>query len=70
MSGTNLTNEYLLAHELFGFKLHDFREMIIMAIKSAFIPYNERKKIIGEIANELEQEFGLMPEFVQRKPSL
>ena len=41
-----------------------------MAIKSAFIPYNERKKIIGEIANELEQEFGLMPEFVQRKPSL
>ena len=70
MSGTNLTNEYLLAHELFGFKLHDFREMIIIAIKSAFIPYNERKKIIGEIANELEQEFGLLPEFVQRKPSL
>ena len=67
MSGTNLTNEYLLAHKLFGFKLHDFREMIIMAIKSAFIPYIERKKIIREIANELEQEFDLMPEFIQSK---
>ena len=66
MSGTNLTNEYLLAHNLFGFKLHDFREMIIMAIKSAFIPHNERKKIIRKIANELEQDFGLMPEFIHR----
>ena len=38
-----------------------------MAIKSAFIPYNERKKIIREIANELEQDFGIMPEFIDRK---
>ena len=67
MSGTNLTNEYLLAHNLFGFKLHDFKEMIIMAIKSAFIPYNERKKIIREIANEPEQDFGIMPEFIHSK---
>jgi adenosine deaminase len=67
MSGTTLTNEYLLAHKLFGFNLHDFREMIIMAIKSAFIPYNERKRIIREIANELEQDFGLMPEYVNIK---
>ena len=41
--------------------------MIIKAIKSAFIPYIERKKIIREIANELEQEFDLMPEFIQSK---
>jgi len=45
MSGTTLTKEFLLAHKLFGFKLHDFREMIIMAMKSAFIPYAERKTI-------------------------
>ena len=37
-----------------------------MAIKSAFIPHNERKKIIRKIANELEQDFGLMPEFIHR----
>ena len=67
MSVTTLTKEFLLAHKLFGFKLHDFREMIIMAIKSAFLPYAERKQMIRGIADELEQEFGLMPEFIERK---
>ena len=67
MSGTTLTKEFLLEHKLFGFKLHDFREMIIMAIKSAFLPYAERKQMIRGIADELEQEFGLMPEFIERK---
>ncbi len=67
MSGTTLTKEFLLAHKLFGFKLYDFREMIIMAIKSAFLPYAERKQMIRGIADELEQEFGLMPEFIERK---
>ena len=67
MSGTTLTKEFLLAHKLFGFKLHDFREMIIMAMKSAFIPYAERKILIRKIANELEQDFGLMPEFIEQK---
>ena len=67
MSGTTLTKEFLLAHKLFGFKLYDFREMIIMAIKSAFLPYAERKQMIRGIADELEQEFSLMPEFIERK---
>ena len=67
MSGTTLTKEFLLAHKLFGFKLHDFREMIIMAMKSAFIPYAERKQLIREIADELETAFGLMPEFIEQK---
>ena len=66
MSGTTLTKEFLLANKLFGFKLHDFREMIIMAMKSAFIPYAERKQLIREIADELEQDFGLMPEFIEQ----
>jgi len=66
MSGTTLTKEFLLAHKLFGFKLHDFREMIIMAMKSAFIPYAERKQLIRKIAGELEQDFGLMPEFIEQ----
>ena len=66
MSGTTLTKEFLLAHKLFGFKLHDFREMIIMAMKSAFIPYAERKQLIRRIADELEQDFGLMPEFIEQ----
>ena len=67
MSGTTLTKEFLLAHKLFGFKLHDFREMIIMAMKSAFLPYAERKQMIRNIADELEQDFSLMPEFIDLK---
>ena len=67
MSGTTMTREFLLAHKLFGFKLHDFREMIIMAMKSAFLPYGERKQMIRNIADELEQDFSLMPEFIERK---
>ena len=66
MSGTTLTKEFLLAHKLFGFKLHDFREMIIIAMKSAFIPYAERKQLIRKIADELEQDFGIMPEFIEQ----
>jgi hypothetical protein len=38
-----------------------------MAMKSAFIPYAERKQMIRNIADELEQEFSLMPEFIERK---
>ena len=67
MSGTTLTKEFFLAHKLFGFKLHDFREMIIMAMKSAFLPYGERKQMIRNIADELEQDFSLMPEFIDLK---
>ena len=67
MSGTTLTKEFLLAHKLFGFKLHDFREIIIMAMKSSFLPYAQRKQMIRGIADQLEQEFGLMPEFIERK---
>ena len=67
MSGPTLTKEFLLAHKLFGFKLHDFREMIIMAMKSAFLPYGERKQMIRHIADELEQDFSLMPEFIDQK---
>ena len=37
-----------------------------MAMKSAFIPYAERKQLIREIADELEQDFGLMPEFIEQ----
>ena len=41
--------------------------MIIMAMKSAFLPYAERKKMIRNIADELEQDFNLMPEFIELK---
>ncbi|HBR86754.1 MAG TPA: adenosine deaminase, partial [Candidatus Marinimicrobia bacterium] len=66
MSGTTLTDEFLLARRLFGFGLYDFREFTIIAMKSAFMHYDERKIMIKNIAEELESEFGIMPEYVQQ----
>ena len=64
---TTLTKEFGLARDLFGFTLHDFREVTIVAMKSAFLPHLERKEMIKDIANELETKFGILPEFVERK---
>jgi len=66
MSDTTLTNEFHLAHELFGLSLHDFRQLTITAMKSSFLPHNQRKIMIRSIAEELENDFGLMPEFVEQ----
>ena len=64
MSNTTLTREFMLAHELFNFNLHDFREITIIAMKSAFLHHNERKRMIQSIAEEFEQNFDLHPEYV------
>ena len=64
-SDTTLTKEFALAHKLFGFYLNDFRRMTITAMKSAFLSYKTRKEMIRDIAEEFEQEFGLMPEYVE-----
>ena len=64
MSDTTLTNEFYLAHKLFGLTLHDFRKLTITAIKSSFLSHGKRKKMIRSIAEELENKFGLMPEFI------
>ena len=65
ISDTTLTKEFALAHELFGFYLNDFRRMTITAMKSAFLSYKTRKEMIRKIAEEFEQEFGLMPEYIE-----
>lgn len=66
ISDTTLTREFMVARELFGFGLHDFREVTITAMKSAFLPYKERKQMIRSIAEELESEFNIHPEFVEQ----
>ncbi|MDD8019556.1 MAG: adenosine deaminase, partial [Bacteroidota bacterium] len=46
MSGITLTDEYHLAHQKFGLSLDDLEKITINAMKSAFIPYKDRIKII------------------------
>lgn len=49
MSDTTLTKEYLTAANIFGITLDDIERLNINAMKSAFIPYEERIKIIYDI---------------------
>ncbi|MFA8342091.1 MAG: adenosine deaminase [Rhodothermaceae bacterium] len=49
MSDTTLTKEYLTAIEYFGITLEDVEKLNINAMKSAFLPHNERLKYIYEI---------------------
>ncbi len=66
ISDTTLTKEFQLAHDLFGFSLKDLRKIIITSAKSTFLSHSKRKILTKSIAEELEQEFGLMPEFIER----
>ncbi|MFQ6674293.1 MAG: adenosine deaminase, partial [Fidelibacterota bacterium] len=63
ISDTTLTDEFMLAQKLFNFNLYDFREITITGMKSAFLHYKERKEMIKAIADELEGDFGLIPEY-------
>ncbi|MCB0731179.1 MAG: adenosine deaminase [Ignavibacteriae bacterium] len=49
MSDTTLTKEYLTAAKVFGITLDDIERLNINAMKSAFIPYEERIEIIYNI---------------------
>ena len=67
ISDTTLTKEFALARDLFGFTLHDFREITIVAMKSAFLPHMARREMIKNIADELETEFKILPEYIEQK---
>jgi len=49
MSNTTLTNEYFTAAQYWDINLDDIEKMNINAMKSAFIPYNERLEYIYKI---------------------
>jgi adenosine deaminase len=46
MSDTTMTNEFMLAQKHFRLGIDDFEKITINSMKSAFIPYNRRIKII------------------------
>jgi adenosine deaminase len=49
MSGTSMSRELALLAEAFGYGLADFRWFAINAMKSAFIPFDERLAIIDNV---------------------
>jgi adenosine deaminase len=49
MSNITLTDEYALAAQMFHLTLDDLEKLTINAMKSAFLPYKERIKIIYDV---------------------
>ena len=49
MSRTSMSNEFQVAIDAFGLGLDDFEKVTINAMKSAFLPYVERCRIIYEV---------------------
>jgi adenosine deaminase len=48
MSGTSMTKEFMLLNEAFGYDLRDMQWFTINAMKSAFLPFDERLAIIND----------------------
>ncbi|MFH0881450.1 MAG: adenosine deaminase [bacterium] len=53
MSATTVSDEYYLAHKALGFTRHELESIIIMGFKSAFLPYAERKALLGKVLDAL-----------------
>lgn len=48
MSGTSMSREFMLLNEAFGYGLDDMQWFTVNAMKSAFIPFDERLAIIND----------------------
>jgi adenosine deaminase len=49
MSDTTMTKEYRIAHQVFKLSLDDLEKLTINSMKSAFIPYNRRIRLIYDV---------------------
>jgi adenosine deaminase len=49
MSDTSMTKEFQIAQDEFGLGLADFEKVTVNAIKSAFIHFDERIKLIYDV---------------------
>jgi adenosine deaminase len=49
MSGTSMTKEFVQLAEAFGYDLADFQWFTVNAMKSAFIPFDERLALINDV---------------------
>ena len=60
MSGTSMTGEMVGLVEAFGYSLADLRWFTINAMKSAFLPFDERLKIIDHVIKPAYAVLGAM----------
>jgi adenosine deaminase len=55
MSGTTLTDEYLLAARYHGFTFDELSAIALNGFTSAFIPWEERLRLLGRARDEIEE---------------
>ncbi len=53
ISATTVSEEYDVAQRVVGLKKKELESIIIMGFKSAFLPYGERKQLLGEVLHAL-----------------
>jgi adenosine deaminase len=53
VTGTTLSNEYLVLHEKLGFSLEEIKELVLMGFKSAFLPYAVKRGLLADVLREL-----------------
>lgn len=53
ISATTVTREYQIAHEVLGLSRRELESIIIMGFKSTFLPYADRKALVGRVLDEM-----------------
>ena len=54
MTGSTLTDEYCLAHDVLGFSRTEIERMILAGFEAAFLPWPEKRALVSRIRDELE----------------
>jgi adenosine deaminase len=55
VSRIDLSHEFKLAHEDLGVPMEVLKERVLAAAEAAFLPDDEREKLMGELEEELKQ---------------
>jgi len=55
ISDTTVSEEYYIAHKVLGLKPSEIKNIIVMGFKSAFLPYAERKQLLGKVLDAIDR---------------
>lgn len=55
MSGTTVTDEFMLAHTELGFTLEEIKDLIVYGFKSAFLHHKEKVELLQRVLRELKE---------------
>jgi adenosine deaminase len=70
ITDTTVTQELLVLHEQLGFTFEDLARVLLNGVKSAFLPFHERKRLLESFMRELEsiRAIGLVDALASKGP--